>query len=264
MGSGAPVATLEGHARGVACAMTPDLRRVVSASADGTLRAWDLGSGALVATLEGHTSWVRAYAAMLDGRHVISASEDRTLKVWDLESGACLFTHHVNAPYTAFVGTATGIVAGDAAGAGWFLDWPSPDRSRLIRSERSIRDVRPGCDPAPPCSPSPELEITPQNTPMRHTILFLAANPLGTDGLALDREARAIQVELERSGFRDSFVLETRWAAEPVDLLRELRRLKPTVVHFSGQGCSDATGARLAATVGYRENAAEGSTADVA
>jgi uncharacterized protein (DUF779 family) len=26
----------------------------------------------------------------------------------------------------------------------------------------------------------------------------------------------------------------TRWAAEPLDLLRELRRLKPTVVHFRG------------------------------
>jgi hypothetical protein len=71
---------------------------------------------------------------------------------------------------------------------------------------------------------------------MKHTILFLAANPLGTDRLALDREARAIQVELERSGFRDSFELVTRWAAEPLDLLRELRKLKPTVVHFSGHG----------------------------
>jgi hypothetical protein len=71
---------------------------------------------------------------------------------------------------------------------------------------------------------------------MKHTILFLAANPLGTDRLALDREARAIQVELERSGFRDRFELVTRWAAEPLDLLRELRKLKPTVVHFSGHG----------------------------
>ena len=70
----------------------------------------------------------------------------------------------------------------------------------------------------------------------KHTILFLAANPLGTDRLALDREARAIQVELERSGHRDRFELVTRWAAEPLDLLRELRKLRPTVVHFSGHG----------------------------
>src|SRR5215213_6838065 len=77
---------------------------------------------------------------------------------------------------------------------------------------------------------------------MKHTILFLAANPLGTDRLAIDREARAIQAELDRSGFRDRFELVTRWAAEPLDLLRELRRLKPAVVHFSGHGTSDAAG----------------------
>src|SRR3954465_9470544 len=70
----------------------------------------------------------------------------------------------------------------------------------------------------------------------KHTILFLAANPSGTDRLALDREARSIQVELERSGYRDCFEFVSRWAAEPLDLLRELRRLKPTVVHFSGHG----------------------------
>jgi hypothetical protein len=74
----------------------------------------------------------------------------------------------------------------------------------------------------------------------KHTILFLAANPLGTDRLALDREARAIHVELKRSSYRDCFELVTRWAAEPLDLLRELRELKPTVVHFSGYGGHNA------------------------
>ena len=68
----------------------------------------------------------------------------------------------------------------------------------------------------------------------KHTILFLAANPTETAQLALDREARAIQKELESAGFRDCFELVTRWAVEPLDLLRELRKLKPTVVHFSG------------------------------
>jgi hypothetical protein len=67
-------------------------------------------------------------------------------------------------------------------------------------------------------------------------ILFLAANPAGTDRLALDREARPIHAELRRSGYRDRFDFVTRWAAEPLNLLRELRELKPTVVHFSGHG----------------------------
>jgi len=70
----------------------------------------------------------------------------------------------------------------------------------------------------------------------KHTILFLAANPRGSNPLALDREARAIHVELERSGYRDQFEFVTRSAVEPLDLLRELRKLRPTVVHFSGHG----------------------------
>ncbi len=57
---------------------------------------------------------------------------------------------------------------------------------------------------------------------MKHTILFLAANPTGTDRLALDREARAIHEELERSGHRDRFELQTRWAAEPLDLMESV------------------------------------------
>ena len=87
----------------------------------------------------------------------------------------------------------------------------------------------------------------------KHTILFLAANPLGTDRLALDKEARAIQVELERSGFRDSFELVTRWAAEPLDLLRELRKLKPSVVHFSGHGTFDGADAHPVAGGPHRD-----------
>jgi hypothetical protein len=70
----------------------------------------------------------------------------------------------------------------------------------------------------------------------KHTIVFLAANPIRDDQLALDREAREIQIELERSGYRDRFEFVTRWAVQPLDLLRELRKLKPTVVHFSGHG----------------------------
>jgi hypothetical protein len=70
----------------------------------------------------------------------------------------------------------------------------------------------------------------------KKTILFLAANPLGTDRRALDQEARAIQDELERSGHRQQFELVTRWAARPLDLLRELRKLRPSIVHFSGLG----------------------------
>ncbi|HEX7836373.1 MAG TPA: AAA family ATPase, partial [Kofleriaceae bacterium] len=84
---------LVGHADDVAaCAVTPDGRRVVSASRDKTLKVWDLGTGALLATLEGHADDVTACAVTPDGRCVVSASRDKTLKVWDLETGVVVAT----------------------------------------------------------------------------------------------------------------------------------------------------------------------------
>lgn len=78
---------------------------------------------------------------------------------------------------------------------------------------------------------------------MKRTILFLAADPGGTDAQALEHEAHSIQVELERGG-REFFEFQSRWAVEPLDLLRELRRLKPAVVHFSGHGGRGLAGYR--------------------
>lgn len=59
-----------------------------------------------------------------------------------------------------------------------------------------------------------------------HVILFLAANPIGTERLALYEEERAIQPALERSGHRNKFKLVTRWASQPLDLPN----------HFGGRG----------------------------
>src|SRR5262249_38612659 len=89
--------------------------------------------------------------------------------------------------------------------------------------------------------------LTPESThgivdPVRitpHRILFLVANPGDTDRLVRDREARSIQKELEQSGQRDSFELVTRSPTEPLDLIRDLRKLRPTVVHYSGGGRQD-------------------------
>jgi hypothetical protein len=72
--------------------------------------------------------------------------------------------------------------------------------------------------------------------PRKHTILFLASNPLELREIALAREARDIQDELRRTEHRDRFDFQTRWAAQPFDLLREIRQLKPTILHFSGHG----------------------------
>ena len=72
--------------------MSPDGRRVVSASLDHTLKVWDVATGECVATLEGHSQYVQCVAVFPDGQSVVSGSWDKTLKVWDVATGKCVAT----------------------------------------------------------------------------------------------------------------------------------------------------------------------------
>ncbi|HEX3482094.1 MAG TPA: hypothetical protein VHT91_44070 [Kofleriaceae bacterium] len=135
LATGHQVAVLRGHHASVnACAVTPDGRQVVSASGDKTLKVWNLATAPSAITRRSHDRGVNACAVTPDGCQAVSASADGTLKVWDLESGACVLTHHASSAYLAVATTATSIVAGDAAGSLWFLDWP-------VSRERSARSL---------------------------------------------------------------------------------------------------------------------------
>lgn len=70
-------------------------------------------------------------------------------------------------------------------------------------------------------------------------ILVLAANPKDTSQLRLAEEVREIQLGLERSKQRDSFVLKQRWAVRTDDLRRAMLDEAPRIVHFSGHGTGD-------------------------
>lgn len=72
--------------------------------------------------------------------------------------------------------------------------------------------------------------------PDKITVLFLAANPIDTQPLRLDEEARMIYEKIRQSEFRDSVVFESRWATRASDILQAINETNPTVVHFSGHG----------------------------
>ncbi|KAF7332730.1 WD40 repeat protein [Mycena kentingensis (nom. inval.)] len=77
-----------GHAGPVhAVALSPDGRRIVTASTDKTARVWSLASGAVVAVFKLHAHWVNCVAFSPDGRHVASGSNDHAVYVWDADSG---------------------------------------------------------------------------------------------------------------------------------------------------------------------------------
>lgn len=67
-------------------------------------------------------------------------------------------------------------------------------------------------------------------------ILILAANPLNTARLRLDKEVEEIRTTLRLANNRDCFAIESRGAVRPEDLQQHLYDLKPQIVHFSGHG----------------------------
>jgi WD40 repeat protein len=78
---------LTGHTDMVASvAFSPDGKTLASASADNTIRLWDVASHqALGAPLTGHTNWVRSVAFSPDGKTLASASADNTIRLWDID-----------------------------------------------------------------------------------------------------------------------------------------------------------------------------------
>jgi len=67
-------------------------------------------------------------------------------------------------------------------------------------------------------------------------ILFFAANPVKTAHLQLDEEIRLVEQKIRLAEHRDSLELIPKLAVRPDDLLQELNRYKPQIVHFSAHG----------------------------
>eukprot|EP00794_Sanderia_malayensis_P019919 gene19919-21871_t len=73
------VRRLQGHIEAV-LALQFDKKRVMSGSADRTIRVWDVRSGRSVRKLKGQKGGIRAIR--FDNRHIITASWDMTIVVW--------------------------------------------------------------------------------------------------------------------------------------------------------------------------------------
>jgi len=78
--------SFEGHGRLVnGVAVLPDGKGFISASADKTLKLWNIEQEKAVRTFEGHIDAVIEIAVLPDGQHFVSASGDNTLKLWNIE-----------------------------------------------------------------------------------------------------------------------------------------------------------------------------------
>jgi len=134
--------TLEGHSGPVwSVAVTGDGKRAVSASADGTLKVWELGTGRLLRTLKGHSADVRSVALTPEGAWAISASWDKTLAVWDLETGLAVRTlEGHSAPVCGVAATPDGTRAISASWDGTLRLWDLA-AGRALRTVESHSDL---------------------------------------------------------------------------------------------------------------------------
>ncbi len=87
--SGRELRQFSGHKEPVYCAaFTPDGRRLVSGSADGTVLVWEVGSGAGPRSLDvGGKSAVLSVAVSPDGRRLLTGDANSRLRLWNLDDG---------------------------------------------------------------------------------------------------------------------------------------------------------------------------------
>ncbi|MEM9276342.1 MAG: CHAT domain-containing protein [Cyanobacteria bacterium P01_F01_bin.143] len=77
---------LKGHAGSIRdLAISPDGKKLASASSDHTVKIWEIETGKFRETLTGHFEVVRAVAFSPDGKILASAGDDWDIKLWQVE-----------------------------------------------------------------------------------------------------------------------------------------------------------------------------------
>ncbi|UKO98766.1 alpha/beta hydrolase [Nostoc sp. UHCC 0870] len=89
------------------------------------------------------------------------------------------------------------------------------------------------------------LKITPNPEPPKQDIipeektcdiLFLAANPIGTQLLQLEKEANLIREQFKQLNQEKNYIVKVEIAVNVEELSKYLRQYKPLIVHFSSHG----------------------------
>lgn len=72
------------------CSLSPDVRQLATASADRTVRLWNLDGFGCDRILRGHQRWVWDAVFSVDAAYLVTASTDCTARLWDLASGEAI------------------------------------------------------------------------------------------------------------------------------------------------------------------------------
>jgi hypothetical protein len=98
---------------------------------------------------------------------------------------------------------------------------------KFMRSIARSGDLPMRAEPHPPVQTEP-------HPPVR--LLFLSANPLDGPELKQTREFERIRERLQRTRYRDHYLLEAHWEVKADQLQTLILENAPAIVHFSGHG----------------------------
>jgi WD40 repeat protein len=144
---------LVGHEQGITGVAFGASRRIVSSSADGSARLWDLSTPAptLPTTLRGHLGSVNAVGVTPDGRFAVTIGEDGTVRRWDLSTpdpgatGRVMRKHRGPVTHVAMHPAGRFAVTGDDNGTlvAWDLEAEDPEAtaSDQVAHEALVTDL---------------------------------------------------------------------------------------------------------------------------
>ncbi|KAG9316117.1 quinon protein alcohol dehydrogenase-like superfamily [Chiua virens] len=153
---------LEGHESDVICVVyTPDGRKLVTASADSTMRVWDVTTGEQVGEpMKSHrNNIIWAIAISPDGTFLATAGAHPVVQIWNLEThqlGGPPLRHANDVSWLDFSSDGRYLISGCCDFKIWL--WDAIDV--LSRPSSDVLPPSPKAAPALPLSPFPPLRLT--------------------------------------------------------------------------------------------------------